>query len=456
MNIIWAKQALTRQGWQSNVRIAVNEAGMIDSVSCNTAPCGKRVDIALPAPCNLHSHGFQRALAGLTERRSEIGADSFWTWRKLMYAFIEQLTPEDIAAITAYAQLEMLESGFAAVAEFHYVHHHSDGKRYGDLAELSNRIIAATDISGIGLTLLPVFYQYGGCGKRNPLPQQSRFINSMDTYLKLFEQAAQALKGLPADCRMGMAVHSLRAVDPADVVALHSVHPNMRFHIHVAEQLSEIKEFQSVFGLRPVEWLNRNAELNETWCLVHATHMTETETLELAKSGAVVGLCPITEANLGDGIFNAVDYVKDQGRYGVGTDSNIRISLCEELRTLEYSQRLKHRQRVVLANPGESCGRELFDAALLGGSLALARLTGVLEPGYLADVLALDGQSELLSDCKGDEILDCFIFAGDNHLVTDVWSAGRHVVRDGRHVNRQKIEAQYIDTKAQLTKRLSE
>lgn len=454
MTKIWAKEALTPAGWQTDVSIAVNGAGVIEAVNANSPPQGTRVGIALPAPGNLHSHGFQRALAGLTENRSQIGSDSFWTWRKLMYGFIDQLTPEELETITAFAQVEMLESGFAAVAEFHYVHHQSDGQCYGDIAALSARIVTAAEQSGIGMTLLPVFYQYGGCGKTSPLAQQRRFINTVDSYLKLLEAASQELHHLPSDSRMGMAAHSLRAVDPVDLVSLRKDHPDLPFHVHVAEQTMEIEEFESYFGMRPVEWLLRHADLNEAWCLVHATHMTETETHQLAHSGAVAGLCPVTEANLGDGIFNGVEYAGRKGHYGVGTDSNIQISLCAELRTLEYSQRLKHGKRALMSQAGQSCGAALYESTLLGGSLALGRPSGAIAPGNCADILALDSDSEHLAYCQGDEILDTFIFSGDNSLVSDVWAAGRHVVTEGRHVNRQSIQERYVKTKKKIMERL--
>ncbi|MCY4149527.1 MAG: formimidoylglutamate deiminase [Gammaproteobacteria bacterium] len=456
MDAIWAKTALTGEGWKPDVRIGLNQLGMIEAVEAGSPPCGYQVDIALPAVCNLHSHGFQRVLSGLAEDRHTTGADSFWTWRKLMYACIGQVMPEEIEAITAYAQVEMLESGFSAVAEFHYLHHNPDGTPHSHLAELSSRIIAASRVTGIGLTLLPVLYQHGGCGKRQPLPEQARFVNTIDSYLELFDESARALEVLPADSRIGIAAHSLRAVDPNDLVQLREIHPDLPLHMHIAEQQREVAEFEKVFGMRPVEWLTRHASIDGKWCLVHATHMTELETRKLAESGGVAGLCPITEANLGDGIFNGVDYIHHAGNYGVGTDSNIRISLCEELRMLEYSQRLKHRRRAVLSKPGQSSGRAVFDASLLGGSLALARQCSSIEPGQLADIFTLDAHSEVLADCQNDEILDSFVFAGDSQLVLDVWSAGRHVVREGRHIHRDRIRDRYLKVRKAIHKRLNE
>ncbi len=454
MTIIWAKEALTPKGWETDVRIKVDAAGVIEAVDANSSPHGDCFGLIIPAPANLHSHGFQRALAGLTENRSRVGSDSFWTWRNLMYGFINELTPEELEAVTAYSQIEMLESGFAAAAEFHYVHHQANGLCYADIAELSARVVAAAEQSGIGLTLLPVYYQYGGCQRKPALPQQQRFINTLDSYLSLFEEASRRLRDLPPDSGMGIAAHSLRAVDPTDLGTLRDSHPDLPFHLHVAEQEAEVDEFKTCYDLRPVEWLLRNANLNDAWCLVHATHMTDAETHGLAKTGAVAGLCPITEANLGDGIFNGVEFADSNGHYGVGTDSNIRISLCEELRTLEYSQRLKHKGRALMAQPGQSCGRVLFESALLGGSLALGRSSGAIAPGNLADLLALNSESDDLAYCQGDQFLDTFIFSGDNGLVSDVWSAGRHVVKDGQHINRQCIQDRYLHTKKKILGRL--
>ena len=455
MTKIWAKQALTAEGWKSDVAITIDNAGKIAAVDNNSVPSGHQVGFALPAPANLHSHGFQRALAGLTEARSRDNPfDSFWTWRKLMYEFINLLQPEDIEAITAFAQMEMLESGFASVAEFHYVHHNAGGRPYDDVAELSNRIIAAADQSGIGLTLLPVFYQYGGCGKKELQSQQHRFANDLDSYTKLFEDISQAITELSPDSKMGIAAHSLRAVDPIDLIELSRHKPKLPFHVHVAEQSKEIEEFQTYFGARPVEWLVQNADLDETWCLIHATHMTQCETRDLANSGAVAGLCPITEANLGDGIFNGVEFVRQGGKFGIGTDSNVNISLCEELRTLEYSQRLQHQERSVLAQPGISSGRALFDSVSVGGNSALKRGAGALQPGRIADILVLDEESIELTGLSGDTVLDAFVFTGDSRMVSEVWSAGRHVVKDGKHINHHEIQTNFKKVLSHLLRKL--
>ena len=450
MTTLWAEQALIGKGWQNNVRVEINQIGRIEYIEADAKPAGHRVKVILPAPANLHSHGFQRAVAGLTERRSHISRDNFWTWRVLIYKFLGQLQPEDIQAITAYAQMEMLESGFASVAEFHYVHQQPGGVHYQNIAELSERVIAAAEETGIGLTLLPVFYQYSGCGKQQLQPEQLRFGNSLDSYSRLFEQASLAIADLSADSQIGLAVHSMRAVDPEGMNLVRSIAPQSVFHIHVAEQVKEVDEIESHYGVRPVEWLLENLGVNEKWCLVHATHMTEQETLNLSKTGAVAGLCPITESNLGDGVFNGQAYLRWDGKFGIGTDSNIRISLCEELRMLEYSQRLKHKARAVLSKSGMSTGRSLFDAITLGGSQALMRNSGTLQAGMFADILVLDTDCVDLVDRVDDDILDCFIFAGNNDMVSEVWSAGRQVIKEGQHIHHSEITQRYLATIKQL------
>ena len=449
-----AEHALTADGWRRDVRVEIGGNGRIAAVGPGPSARERRVGILLPAPVNLHSHAFQRAMAGLTERRGPDPRDSFWTWRALMYRFLERLGPEELESIAAFAQMQMLESGFAAVVEFHYVHHQPGGVPYDRPAELSSRIAAAAAETGIGLTLLPVLYRYGGCGGKPLHPGQVRFANSPDRFARLWEEAGSALRELDADSRTGVAVHSLRAVDPQGVAFVSTLAPRAPLHIHAAEQPAEVEEVRACLGARPVEWLLDNAGVDQRWCLVHATHMTPCETAALAGSGAVAGLCPITEASLGDGIFDGARYRARGGRFGVGSDSNIRISLAEELRTLEYSQRLRDGARAVLADPGRSTGRVLFEGAATGGAQAAMRDSGALTPGRLADLLALGGKAADLVGKQGDALLDSFVFAGDERMVTDVWSAGRHVVADGRHVRRDPITRRYIRTVRRLTEAL--
>ena len=446
MDTLWAEQALTAEGWQRDVRVTIAEDGYIHAIAPGASRQGRQVGILLPAPVNLHSHAFQRAMAGLTERRGPDPRDTFWTWRRLMYCFLDRLGPQEMESIAAFAQMEMLEAGFAAVAEFHYVHHRPGGLPYDHLAELSERVVAAASETGIGLTLLPVLYQHGGCGGRPLQPGQRRFANSQDRFALLHEGVETAVRALAADARTGVAVHSLRAVDPAGLAMAASLAPRAPLHIHVAEQTAEVEEVEACLGARPVQWLMANADVDERWCLVHATHMEPEEIANLARSGAVVGLCPITEANLGDGVFEGATWLEGGGRFGVGTDSNVRISLAEELGMLEYSQRLRHRARAVLARPGASTGRTLFEAALRGGEQAAMRGAGSLAPGRLADLVALDAGAVDLVGKRGDALLDGFVFAGGDRMVTDVWSAGRHVVGDGLHIRHDAIRRRYERT----------
>ncbi|MEP4770842.1 MAG: formimidoylglutamate deiminase [Roseibium sp.] len=451
---IFAEHALLKNGWAKDVLISVDAGGRIRSVKSGTRPSGKRTGILLPAPANLHSHAFQRAMAGMSERRGSEPRDSFWTWRQIMFRFLDVLTPDDIEAITAFVQLEMLEAGYAAVGEFHYLHHQQGGVPYDNLAELSECIMAAADETGIGLTHLPVLYQYGGCDKRPLTPGQIRFGNDFSRFQKLHELAAKALSSLPADCALGVAPHSLRAVTREDLshtVALAGASP---LHMHLAEQVAEVEEVQLATGRRPIDWLLENHSVANNWCLIHCTQTTPEETLNLAKSGAIAGLCPLTESSLGDGIFDGVRYLDAGGAFGIGSDSNIRISLSEELRTLEYSQRLRDKCRASVATPEKSTGRVLFEGAAKGGAQAIGRSSGTISDGQYADMVALNSSSIDLEGRQGDEILDAYIFAGDDRMVTDVWSAGRHVVQDGNHVKGDVIRARYRSTMASLRSRL--
>jgi formimidoylglutamate deiminase len=454
MTILWAKQALTSKGWRQGVSLTIGEDGIITELAFDTKPSGKRLDILLPAISNTHSHAFQRAMAGLTESRGPDPKDSFWTWRKLMYRFVDLLTPDDIQAIAAFLYMEMLEAGFSAVAEFHYLHHGIDGQAYDNIAETAHRIAAAAQQSGIGLTLLPVLYTQGGCDGRALVGGQKRFGNTQDGFAALVEASKPAIANLGADSTLGVAAHSLRAITPEELSFACNLAPDKPFHIHIAEQTAEIDAVRTHYGQRPVQWLLGNHKVNKRWCLVHATHMNRAETKALAKSGAVAALCSITESNLGDGIFNARDYLGAGGTFSVGSDSNVRISLAEELRTLEYTQRLKHQERAVLANTEHSNGRVLYHGAGQGGAQACGRDSGEITVGKLADLFALDGNTPDLIGKQGDMMLDSFIFSGGSNMITDVWSAGRHMVRDGAHINREPITKNYEKTILSLQQRL--
>ncbi|WP_255009198.1 formimidoylglutamate deiminase [Roseovarius sp. M141] len=437
--MIFAKQAMLSTGWAQNVRLTVS-SGAITAVESGRMPQpgDTLVDTLLPALANLHSHSFQRAMAGMTEYRMA-GKDSFWTWRDLMYRFTAHLTPGHIEAIAAFVFLEMQEGGYASVGEFHYIHHQPDGAPYDDLGELSSRIAAAAATTGIGLTHLPVLYTYGGAGQVALQPGQARFGNSVDRFNDLVVRAEMAVGELPADCRVGIAPHSLRATSPGDLSAVLGAHASGPTHIHIAEQPKEVADISAWLGARPVEWLLENVNVTPDWCLIHATHMTLGETRDMAKSGAVAGLCPITEANLGDGPFNGPSYLEAGGAFGIGSDSNVLISLTEELRTLEYSQRLRDFARNVMVVGEGSVGEALYTGAACGGAQALGRKAGTIAVGQLADLVAIDSTDPALCALQTHQLLDGLAFAAKDRVVTDVWSAGRHSVKGGRHIRRDQI-----------------
>ena len=450
---LFAELALISEGWAQNVRVSVGQDGKITNVEIGVDPGPDdrqlRNRILLPAMANLHSHSFQRSMAGMTEKRVK-KQDSFWSWRELMYSFLEQLNPEHVEAIAALVFMEMLESGYASVGEFHYLHHQQGGQPYENIAETSSRIIAAALQTGIGLTHLPVFYMQGGLSGEQLSKGQLRFGNNTEQYFRVLEQIENEIQRAPEDYLLGMAPHSLRAVSPEALKEILDSRQIGPVHIHIAEQQKEVEDIQNKYGKRPVIWLMDNVPVDSRWCLVHATHMIPEETVKLAKSGAVAGLCPITEANLGDGIFAGSDYVSSGGKYGIGSDSNVCISLTEELRMLEYSQRLFRKERNVMTDTAGSLGQSLYTSTLSGGAQALSRNSGSIGSGQWADLLTLDSDALALYGSSEDEILDRWIFSGDDSLVREVWSAGRQMVVDGHHVRHSQIEKQYRNIIRQL------
>lgn len=453
MTVIWAERALLPDGWAENVLVTVDQ-GRIATVEKGAAPQGHRVGLLLPAMANLHSHAFQRAMAGLSEAKGPEPRDTFWTWRQIMYRFLDHLTPEDVESIAALVQMEMLEAGYATNVEFHYLHHRPGGAHYDNIAEMAERIAAAAGRTGIGLTLLPVHYQFGGVDRRALAPGQNRFGTTPEEFQRLLDASETALRNLPADAGIGVAPHSLRAVSPEALQACVELRPGRPLHMHLAEQIPEIEEISAAYGRRPVEWLLENFAPDQRWTLIHLTHMTEDETRRLAATGAVAGLCPITESSLGDGTFNGTIWAEDKGRLGFGSDSNIRISLIEELRTLEYSQRLRDNGRAILAEPGRSTGRVLYEAGLDGGATAAGRETGAIRLGLWADLAAVDLRNPVMAGRKDDQLIDSLIFAGHDGLVRDVWTAGRHVVTEGRHMDHDAIIGDYLATIARLQDRM--
>jgi formimidoylglutamate deiminase len=445
--------ALLSTGWAENVSLDIDAAGTIASVTEGRGGGTAHSGFAVPAMPNIHSHAHQRLMAGLAERAGP-GADSFWTWRETMYGFALRLGPEDLEAVAAQLYVEMLKAGYSAAGEFQYLHHQPDGTPYGERAELSLRCLAAAERAGIAMTILPALYCFGGFGEQPPQPGQRRFVNDANGFLRILEPLAKAVKARPL-CRLGISPHSLRAVSGrllGEVIAgLDAMDRQAPIHIHVAEQSKEVDDCVAWSKRRPVEFLLDEFDVTACWCAIHATHMTPEETQRLARSGAVAGLCPTTEANLGDGIFNAGSFLREGGAIAIGSDSHISLSVAEELRQLEYSQRLRDRARNVLAGGPEcSTGRAIFDAALSGGAAALNQPMGAIAPGHRADIVILDADHPALLGRQGDRVLDSWIFSGGNSCVKDVFVAGEQVVKDRHHFREEAIAAKFRATVERL------
>jgi formimidoylglutamate deiminase len=451
---IWGKRVLLPGGWSSNTLIDIDQNGKIKDIKKNVQPSNQVFDTLIPSPMNLHSHCFQRAMSGLSER-SESKTNDFWSWRNFMYNFLNKITPDYFEAICAIAQMEMLEAGYSGVSEFHYLHNDLSGVCYNKISEMSERVINASKKTGIGLTLLPVLYEHNGINGGNLISGQDRFGLTFHEFEKLFEEIIKS-KNRIKDFQVGVAAHSLRAVKKRSLLELSKNFTDYPIHIHVAEQKKEVLEVSNAWSKRPIEWLIDNLDLNSKWCLIHCTQMLNHEAKLLAKTGAVIGLCPVTEANLGDGIFNGKSWLKEGGKFGIGTDSNVKISLFEELRTLEYSQRLKYRKRIVLKQKNSlSIGRDLIETILDGGQLASGRKTGKIKAGFWADILALDLSSSHYSSLNNDEKLNYLIFSENEKIVDSVFSAGRWVVKKGKHIDRKKIIVKYFESLRKIAKSLN-
>lgn len=440
-----ARQALLAEGWAEDTRISVQD-GMITGIESGVAPAegDQRVDHLLPAMSNHHSHAFQRAMSGLAETRGS-GTDTFWTWRDVMYRFALAMDPDQMEAVATQLYMEMLEAGFVQVGEFHYLHHDRDGRPYAEIGEMSERLVAAAEATGIGLTLLPSFYAHSTFGGLPPVEGQRRFICDPDGFARILERC-RALAAPRAGVNVGVAPHSLRAVTPAELEQVLAMADGAPVHMHVAEQIKEVDDCVAWSGLRPAEWLLQNAPLDVRWCFIHATHLTEAELEGLLAAGVHMGLCPITEGNLGDGISRSRAVFEQGGSFGIGTDSNVSISIPDELRQLEYSQRLTHHNRAVIARQGASTGRELYQGARAGGSAALGVSTD-LGAGAPATFLAFDTAREPW--LQRDRLMDRWIF-GTALRPDGVWVRGRQVVRSGTHVARERIEPRFRATMKEL------
>jgi formimidoylglutamate deiminase len=442
-----ASIALLPDGFARDAVIAIDATGAIEAVeTASDRPATPLRGIAVPGMPDLHSHAFQRAMAGLSERAGPQG-DDFWSWRETMYRFLARLGPEEIEAIAAQLHVELLKHGYTAIAEFHYLYNDPAGRPYADPAEQALRIVAAARASGIGLTLLPVLYQTAQFGGAPATDAQRRFVLGDDAFFRLVERLHARHRDDP-QIRIGAAPHSLRAVTPpalaAMLAAVAALDPSAPIHIHAAEQEKEVADCIAWSGARPVEWLLAHAPVDRRWCLVHCTHANPAELAALAASQAVAGLCPTTEANLGDGIFALPAYLRAGGRFGIGTDANIAASPAEELRWLEYAQRLVAQRRNLAApEPGAATGAALYQRALAGGAQASGRPIGAIAPGCRADIVVLDPLHPALYGRAGDTLLDAWIFAGLGNPVRDVMVGGAWVVRDGAHRREAEIAAAY-------------
>ncbi|MYM33870.1 formimidoylglutamate deiminase [Duganella sp. FT94W] len=449
MSQLFARHALLPDGWVKNVLIEWDAAGAITAVTAGAEGRGvEAVEYALPGMINLHSHSFQRALGGRTEKAGD-SKDSFWTWRDLMYRFARNITPEHIEAIAAQLFSECLRHGYTSLCEFHYVQRAPDGAMYPRPAETAERVIAAARLAGIGVTMLPVLYSYSSFGELALKPEQRRFKTDAQDVLRIVESLEPRRD---AQVEVGVAPHSLRAASVAQIGEVLATLPKARpVHIHIAEQQGEVRQSLDWSGRRPVQWLLEKLDVDQRWCLIHATHLVEDEVSGIAQSGAVAGLCPTTEANLGDGLFPLESFLAQGGRFGIGSDSHVSQSAVEELRWLEYGQRLLHQRRNIAVSDGErNVADFLWQGALRGGAQAAGRPVGALAPGHRADIVVLDDAHPNMFGLALDEVLGSFVFSGNDNLVKDVMVGGQWVVRNQQHVAQQAIAARFKQTLAEL------
>ncbi|MGH8174989.1 MAG: formimidoylglutamate deiminase [Steroidobacter sp.] len=440
-------------GWRRNVVISVDPAGDIVDISTDDVVTTARLvnGAAIPGMPNVHSHAFQRAMAGLAERRSS-HADSFWSWREIMYQLASRMTPELLNAIAAQLYADMLKAGYTSVCEFHYLHNQPDGRPYDDASVMCQSLIDAAATSGIGLTLLPTLYQASDFGGAPPSQRQKQFTLETDQFLALVERFRHSLQ-YSTQLQVGVAFHSLRAVQPAAMeIVLAAGHDCKVIHIHIAEQEREVAAALEHLQRRPIEWLLENARVDDRWCLVHATHATAEELAGVAAKNAVIGLCPTTEANLGDGLFPMEAWLQAGGAFAIGSDSHVTLSPCEELRWLEYQTRLARRQRNALATQTEpSSGALLWRRACEAGARASGRYIGVLEVGARADLVVLDLNAPMFAGRTDDSIIDTFVFSGGSDSVRDVMVGGRWLVQEGRHFAETAVSAGYKRAMARLS-----
>jgi len=465
---LYADNILLKDGWASDKTITI-EQGVITAIDDgNFAGAEVAKGAVIPGMVNCHSHAFQRAFAGFSEQGSE-GQDSFWTWRKIMYQFLAQLSEVDAKNIAKQLYIEMLKMGYTRVAEFHYLHHDIDGSTYeanaveGDtingnsanLATMAQAIFDAAKESGIGLTLLPVLYQHSGFGEQAPSDGQKRFINSTEQFNQLVSDCF-VLSEQYSNTNVGIAPHSLRAVDKTSlssaVAHVRGLNPQAPIHIHISEQQKEVDDCLAHYGKRPVQWLLDNAELDKHWCLIHATHINEEERKGIITKQAIAGICPTTEANLGDGVFPTTEFMAENGTIAIGSDSHISVNPIEELRWLEYVQRLTKQQRAILASTEQaSVGQHLWQQAAIGGAQSTNSNTGYLAIGKQADLLVLDSDKTKLFANTSQHLLDSMIFASQQNPIADVMVNGQWQIIAQQHLEQEQTSNNF----AKLLTRLS-
>ncbi|TQV84447.1 formimidoylglutamate deiminase [Aliikangiella coralliicola] len=452
---LYAEMVLIGNQWQQNKTLSIGEQGTILSIDDGLLSGAEKVSGALvPGMVNCHSHAFQRAFAGFSEYRAS-QLDSFWSWRDIMYRFVAKMTPEDAHKVAKYLYLEMLKAGYTCVAEFHYLHHQVGGKFYDDPAEMSHQVINAAKETGLAITHLPVLYTYAGFGKQAPSEAQMRFIHQLDEYCQLLTEINSAYQQ-ESTIGLGIAPHSLRAVSEEQlseiVPFIRNINPGAPVHIHIAEQLQEVEDSLAFYGKRPVEWLLDNHSVDKNWCLIHATHLTDQEVANLSKSGAVAGICPTTEANLGDGIFPTKSFLEQGGKFAIGSDSHIAVNVADEIRTLEYGQRLTTHQRAVLTSQScASVGQNLYCHAAKQGALTVNQNVGEIKVGNRADIVVLDRNHPSLYLKQDNFILDAAIFACAELPVNDVMVAGQWKIRNKNHHDEENIRLDYFEVMKKLT-----
>lgn len=433
MSAVFARKALLQKGWADNVRLNIRD-GRIEGIDTDAKPEATDVvtGCVIPGLCNAHSHAFQRALAGHTERRSPDGHDNFWTWRERMYDLAGAMDARTLRAVARQAYTEMLVSGYTTVAEFHYLHR-EPGNDNTDEA-MFDAICDAAEESGIRLMYVPVLYERAGFDKPDPEEQQRLFALDLRSFL---QHHARAREKCGERIGVGIGAHSLRAVSHESMteIARAGAEAGGPIHIHVAEQQREVDQCLAANGRRPVRWLLENFDIGSQWCLVHATHMDADEVRTLAQSGAVVCLCPSTEANLGDGFFPLHDFLSHGGRIAIGSDSHISINPFEELRWLEYGQRLVKQSRNIASLRNSHVGRELFERTLEGGAQASGQTPVGLCIGAAADLVALYDEDPMLVGHDDETRLDALVFSGFRLPIERVMVHGEWRVIDGDHID---------------------